>query len=252
MRQQFAASLSKLQTGGYQRLVGRHAQVLTLLGVVLPDYVDLYYLHRADAQVPIEETIEAMAELVKLASLGLFLSISAHRVLREGKVKHLGLSEVSASTLRRAHAVHPIAAVQVEYSPFTLDIEDPKVGLLAAALELGVTIVAYSPLGRGLITGQYVRFSQLLLGFIVFNDCTSALPKTFRRTTGGVPYHATLKRTSPTSFASRTVSRKLVHVMERLPAKPRLHGCLLKDPTSSQSLGPGNSRYVHQRSHRDG
>ncbi|KAJ7759555.1 NADP-dependent oxidoreductase domain-containing protein [Mycena metata] len=100
--------------------------------------IDLYYLHRADANVPIETTVAAMAELVKA-----------------GKVKHLGLSEVSASTLRRAHAVHPIAAVQVEYSPFTLDIEDPKINLLNTARELGVKIVAFSPLGRGLLTGQY-------------------------------------------------------------------------------------------------
>ena len=78
---------------------------------------------------------------------------------RAGKVKHLGLSEISASTLRRAHAVHPISAIQVEYSPFTLDIEDETIGLLKAARELGVKIVAYSPLGRGLITGRYV--SQL-------------------------------------------------------------------------------------------
>ena len=74
---------------------------------------------------------------------------------REGKVRYLGLSECSAETLRRAHAVHPIAALQVEYSPFTLDIEDPKIGLLETAKELGVAIVAYAPLGRGLITGQY-------------------------------------------------------------------------------------------------
>ncbi|KAJ6506607.1 NADP-dependent oxidoreductase domain-containing protein, partial [Mycena sanguinolenta] len=108
---------------------------LKKLGV---DYIDLYYFHRADVNTPIEHTVAAMAEFVKA-----------------GKVKHLGLSEVSADTLRRAHAVHPIAAVQVEYSPFTLDIEDPKIGLLATARELGVKIVAYSPLGRGLLTGQY-------------------------------------------------------------------------------------------------
>ncbi len=72
-------------------------------------------------------------------------------------MKHLGLSEISAETLRRAHAVHPIAAIQVEYSPFTLDIEDEKIGLLKTARELGVTVIAYSPLGRGLITGRYVR-----------------------------------------------------------------------------------------------
>jgi aryl-alcohol dehydrogenase-like predicted oxidoreductase len=73
-----------------------------------------------------------------------------------GKVKYIGLSEISASTLRRAHAIHPIAAIQVEYSPFTLDIEDPQINLLNTARELGIAIVAYSPLGRGLITGQYV------------------------------------------------------------------------------------------------
>lgn len=77
--------------------------------------------------------------------------------IREGKVKYLGLSECSAKALRRAHAVHPIAALQVEYSPFVLDIEDPKLALLETARELGVTIVAYSPLGRGLLTGKYVR-----------------------------------------------------------------------------------------------
>ncbi|KAJ7050026.1 NADP-dependent oxidoreductase domain-containing protein [Mycena amicta] len=108
---------------------------LRKLGV---EQIDLFYLHRADSRIPIERTVGAMAELVKA-----------------GKVKHLGLSEVSASTLRRAHAVHPIAALQVEYSPFTLDIEDSKIDLLRTARELGVKIVAYSPLGRGLLTGQY-------------------------------------------------------------------------------------------------
>jgi aryl-alcohol dehydrogenase-like predicted oxidoreductase len=93
----------------------------------------------ADKNVPIELTIREMAKLVEA-----------------GKVKYLGLSEVSAETLRRAHAVHPISAVQVEYSPFTLDIEDPKIALLKACRELGVTVVAYSPLGRGLLTGRFV------------------------------------------------------------------------------------------------
>ncbi|KIK56496.1 hypothetical protein GYMLUDRAFT_47031 [Collybiopsis luxurians FD-317 M1] len=99
--------------------------------------IDLLYLHRADVSVPIEVTVGAMAKLVK-----------------EGKVKYLGLSEVSAATIRRAHAVHPIAAVQVEYSPFNLEIEDPKIGVLKVCRELGITIVAYSPLGRGILTGQ--------------------------------------------------------------------------------------------------
>lgn len=86
--------------------------------------------------------------------------------VREGKVKYLGLSECSADTLRRAHAVHPISALQVEYSPFTLDIEDPKIGLMKLANELGITVVAYAPLGRGLITGQYV--STYSFGFSVY------------------------------------------------------------------------------------
>ena len=84
---------------------------------------------------------------------------SADTGFREGKVRYLGLSECSAATLRRAHAVHPITALQVEYSPFTLDIEDPKIDLLRTANELGIAIVAYAPLGRGLLTGQYVRSS---------------------------------------------------------------------------------------------
>ncbi|KAI9296869.1 aldo/keto reductase [Neoconidiobolus thromboides FSU 785] len=97
--------------------------------------IDLYYQHRVDPNTPIEETVTAMAELVK-----------------EGKVKYLGLSECSAETLRRAYKVHPISAVQVEYSPWETFIE--KNGLLNACRELGVAIIAYSPLGRGLLTGK--------------------------------------------------------------------------------------------------
>jgi len=103
---------------------------LERLGV---DAVDLYYLHRRDPAVPIEETVGAMAELV-----------------RAGKVRHLGLSAISAETLRRAATVHPIAAVQSEYSLFT---RDPERGVLAACAELGTGFVAYSPLGRGVLTG---------------------------------------------------------------------------------------------------
>ncbi|KAL9580671.1 MAG: hypothetical protein Q9212_004359 [Teloschistes hypoglaucus] len=75
--------------------------------------------------------------------------------VKAGKVKHLGLSECSSATLRRAYKIHPISAVQIEYSPFTMDIEDPKIGLLKTCRELGVAVVAYSPLGRGMLTGQY-------------------------------------------------------------------------------------------------
>jgi aryl-alcohol dehydrogenase-like predicted oxidoreductase len=101
------------------------------------DHVDLYYLHRLDRETPIEETVGAMSRLVE-----------------EGKVRALGLSEVSAATLRRAHAVHPIAALQTEYSLFSREIEDE---ILPACVELGVTLVAYSPLDRGLLTGGFTR-----------------------------------------------------------------------------------------------
>ncbi|KAI4259996.1 MAG: hypothetical protein LQ352_000492 [Teloschistes flavicans] len=100
------------------------------------DCIDLYYCHRVDGKTPIEKTVEAMAELKK-----------------EGKIKYIGLSEVSSATLRRAHAVHPITAVQVEYSPFAMDVEDPQIALLKTCRELGVATVAYSPLGRGFLTG---------------------------------------------------------------------------------------------------
>lgn len=98
------------------------------------DYIDLYYLHRIDPDVPIEESVGAMAELV-----------------RQGKVRHLGLSEMAPETLRRAHATHPIAAAQCEYSLWTRDPEDD---VLPTCRELGVGLVPYSPLGRGFLTGQ--------------------------------------------------------------------------------------------------
>jgi aryl-alcohol dehydrogenase-like predicted oxidoreductase len=105
------------------------------------DVIDLYYLHRVDPKTPIEETVGAMAQLVK-----------------DGKVRHLGLSEASAETLRRAHEVHPIAALQTEYSLWSREPED---GIVAAARSLGVGFVAYSPLGRGFLTGQFKRFEDL-------------------------------------------------------------------------------------------
>jgi len=101
-------------------------------------WIDLYYCHRVDRKTPIEMTVEAMAELKK-----------------EGKIKYLGLSEISADTLRRACKVHHIDAVQIEYSPFAIDIEQPDINLLKTCRELGVAIIAYSPLGRGLLTGAY-------------------------------------------------------------------------------------------------
>ena len=101
------------------------------------DSIDLYYVHRIDKTVPIEETMAALKELVTV-----------------GKIKYIGLSECSSNTLRRAHVVHPVACVQIEYSPFSLDIEREEIGLLRTCRELGVAIVCYSPLGRGLLAGQ--------------------------------------------------------------------------------------------------
>ncbi|MGI8904640.1 MAG: aldo/keto reductase [Solirubrobacteraceae bacterium] len=105
------------------------------------EYVDLYYQHRVDQDVPIEETVGAMAELVD-----------------EGKVRFLGLSEASAQTIRRAHAVYPISALQSEYSLWSRDIEED---VLPAVRELGIGLVAYSPLGRGFLTGRFKRPADL-------------------------------------------------------------------------------------------
>ena len=111
---------------------------LRRLGV---NVIDLYYLHRIDPATPIEETVGAMAELVQA-----------------GKVRYLGLSEAGAATIRRAHAVHPITAVQSEYSLWTRDPEDE---VLPACRELGIGFVPFSPLGRGFLTGQIKRFEDL-------------------------------------------------------------------------------------------
>jgi aryl-alcohol dehydrogenase-like predicted oxidoreductase len=111
---------------------------LRRLGV---DVIDLYYQHRVDPDTPIEETVGAMAELV-----------------RKGKVRFLGLSEAGAETIRRAHAVHPIMALQSEYSLWT---RDPEKEVLGVCRELGIGLVPYSPLGRGFLTGQIKRFADL-------------------------------------------------------------------------------------------
>nr|WP_315246738.1 aldo/keto reductase [uncultured Flavobacterium sp.] len=105
------------------------------------DYIDLYYQHRVDRNTPIEDTVGALAELVK-----------------EGKIKHIGLSEAGAQTIRRAHAVHPITALQTEYSLWT---RDPEAELLPLLRELGIGFVPYSPLGHGFLTGQITSPDQL-------------------------------------------------------------------------------------------
>lgn len=112
------------------------------------DTIDLYYAHRVDPNIPIEETVGAMADLVK-----------------EGKVRYLGLSEVSANSLRKAHAIHPISAVQSEYSLLTRDVEN---GILKTTRELGISLVPYSPLARGLVTNKL--------------DVDALAPDDFRRT----------------------------------------------------------------------
>jgi aryl-alcohol dehydrogenase-like predicted oxidoreductase len=111
---------------------------LKRLGV---DYIDLYYQHRVDPGTPIEDTVGALADLV-----------------RTGKIRHIGLSEASASTLRRAVKVHPVTALQTEYSLWT---RDPEEEILATCRELGIGFVAYSPLGRGFLTGQLKKFEDL-------------------------------------------------------------------------------------------
>jgi aryl-alcohol dehydrogenase-like predicted oxidoreductase len=111
---------------------------LKRLGV---ETIDLYYQHRVDTTTPIEETVGSMAQLVK-----------------EGKVRYLGLSEAGAETIRRAHKVHPIAALQTEYSLWSRDAEDE---ILPLTRELGIAFVAYSPLGRGFLTGQIKKFEDL-------------------------------------------------------------------------------------------
>lgn len=125
---------------------------LSRLGV---SSIDLYYCHRLDQKTPIELTVRAMVQLKEA-----------------GKIKYLGLSECSAESLRRAHAVHPISAVQMEYSPFSLEIESQQFKLLETARELGVAVVAYSPLGRGMLSGTLRSHADLEEG-----DIRSWLPR---------------------------------------------------------------------------
>ncbi len=135
-------------SGGVRKIDSSPATVRSALEGSLrrlgTDYVDLYYQHRVDPNTPIEDTVGALAELVA-----------------EGKVRHVGLSEASAATIRRAHAVHPITALQNEYSLWT---RDPEAEILPLLRELGIGFVAYSPLGRGFLTGQITSVDQLAEG----------------------------------------------------------------------------------------
>ena len=135
---------TKFGGGGAQGL-GRREKVRPALEASLArlgtDYVDLYYLHRVDPTTPIEETVGAMAELVTA-----------------GLVRHLGISEAAPATIRRAHATHPITALQTEYSLFS---RDPEREILPTTRELGIGFVAYSPLGRGMLTGRFRRLEDV-------------------------------------------------------------------------------------------
>ncbi|CAF4298510.1 unnamed protein product, partial [Adineta steineri] len=115
-----------------------HQAIESSLSRLQVPYIDLYYVHRIDPKVPIEETMTALKELVQ-----------------QGKIKYIGLSECSSDTIRRAYAIHPVSAVQIEYSPFSLDIEKEEIGVLKTCRQFGIAIVCYSPLGRGMLTGQY-------------------------------------------------------------------------------------------------
>ncbi len=137
-KEYFLASKTGISVDGKERRIDCRPETIkaaceTSLKLLQTDHIDLYYLHRRDFNTPIEDSVGALAELVK-----------------EGKIGSYGLSEMSADTLRRAHAVHPCAAMQTEYSPMT---RNPEIAVLDACKELGVTFVAFSPVGRGLLAG---------------------------------------------------------------------------------------------------
>ncbi len=154
-------------TGTQRGIDGRPETLKALCDVSLKrlqtEVIDLYYLHRWDRQVPIEESVGALADLVKA-----------------GKIRAVGLSEVSSETLRRAHAVHPITALQTEYSPWT---RNPELGVLDTCRELGVAFVAFSPVGRGFLAGGAPDPSQFEDG-----DIRTAMPRFL-----GQDYQANLK-----------------------------------------------------------
>ncbi|MFC0528879.1 aldo/keto reductase [Phytohabitans kaempferiae] len=180
---------------------------LARLGI---ETIDLYYLHRRNPATPIEETVGAMAALVAA-----------------GKVRHLGLSEVSPATLRAAHAVHPIAAVQMEYSLFSRDVEDE---MLAVCRELGVTLVAYSPVGRGLLTGAINSADQL------------DAPGDFRAT--GVPRFAA--DALPTNLALVDAVREVAAEIGCTPAQAALAWVLAQGDDVVAIPGTKRVRYLEE------
>ena len=147
----FLASKTGIIVDGKRRAIDCRPETIraaleTSLQLLQTDHIDLYYLHRRDFTVPIEESIGALSDLV-----------------REGKIGSIGLSEMSAETVRRAHAEHPIAALQTEYSPMT---RNPEIAVLDVCRELGITFVAFSPLGRGLLTDSELDPTHMAKGDI--------------------------------------------------------------------------------------
>ena len=153
----FLASKTGIIVDGKRRAIDCRPETIRAaleisLQLLQTDHIDLYYLHRRDFTVPIEESIGALSDLV-----------------REGKIGSIGLSEMSAVTVRRAHAVHPIAALQTEYSPMT---RNPEIAVLEVCRELGITFVAFSPVGRGLLTDSVVDPAGM-----VKNDIRPGMPR---------------------------------------------------------------------------
>ncbi|EGS17856.1 aldo-keto reductase-like protein [Thermochaetoides thermophila DSM 1495] len=141
------------------------------------DYIDLLYCHRISGKTPIEDIVSTMKEFVVYhpppkEHLPRTLALTPLKLSSSGQVRYLGLSECGADTLRRAVRIHPIHAYQAEYSPFTRDIEHPSLNLLSTCRELGIGIVAYCPLGRGMLTGKYTSLEQFEAG-----DFRKAVPR---------------------------------------------------------------------------
>jgi aryl-alcohol dehydrogenase-like predicted oxidoreductase len=178
---------------------------LTSLGT---DHVDLYYLHRVDPAVPIEETVGAMAELVA-----------------EGKVRHLGLSEAAAGTIRRAHAVHPITALQTEWSLWSREIESE---IFPLCQQLGISVVPFSPLGRGALTGAITSRNDL-----ADNDARRAMP---RYADGALD----------ANLATLEVVRDIAAAHEATPAQVSLAWLLAKAPDVVPIPGTMRTAYMEE------
>jgi len=179
------------------------------------DVIDLYYLHRRDQQVPIEDSVGALADLVA-----------------EGKIKHIGLSEVSSSTLRKAHAVHPITAVQSEYSLWT---RDPENKVFETCTELGVGFVPFSPLGRAFLSGKVVD-----LGALEENDMRRRMPRfvgdEFRRNVGLLSEFGSLAADNQCSKAQLALAWVLSRGDTQVPIPGTKHVSFVEENAAAADL----------------